>query len=721
MRIILTAILLALNEVPRGVLACSDEPAPMIGLDSRPHSDDGFFNGAPGIVLPPFDPVYLVGAYKMFSSAGLSPDETVALKGYNLSKQEWTRNYSYGISDSWDSAKYRLLSSDPRHEYVEKPDYGSYLNCSAETFDSAAALLEQRVSEYGADSPTVKDWVDAQETVFKNCLHTDKTAQVYLPEPLKSDSSPLKKDRAYQTAAAYFYAEDYKEARKRFMEIGGDSRSPYAKLARYLVLRSYVREAFRLEAYSEPQNELFRTAENAALKIISDPAMSGMHAPAERLLNLVRYRIAPEKELARLGAFFSGKWNAAQYDWNTNMRDYSSLLDSHLSDYKPADDMTDWIKCFSGAGAAEHAVRKWRSGGDSWLLPALSSMDLSGTSAQQKTLAEELLAAAAKIPDSAPAYDSLTYQRINRLSELGRNKEALALIDVLLQKPLDETSRMHVFAQKKRFASSLAEYLQLSLASQARRADEEWEPDYHSQDVLNTITPLRVFKDIVAYKALPSSARRAIFFPAWTQALTIGRNDAALELARTFRSQQIDSELNQALDKYIEAKSEAERSFRAAAIILENPGLRPYLHDPSPIENYGGCYNSEAYWADLSYSTDTANYAVNSEAGRMLSQQDIAEAARENAALSASEAPLLLFGRTILGYAAANPPGKETADALYAIVTNGPRAAGKAAAYSDIIKKSELLLNSKYRKELEAIKAAEKEAYESPGDEGGGN
>ena len=88
-------------------------------------------------------------------------------------------------------------------------------------------------------SAELRDWVQGQDAVFSNC----KQKQA-MPAPAPSGASILlQADRAYQIAAARFYAGDFDEAAAAFRQIAADSKSPWRAIAAYLIARVYIRKA----------------------------------------------------------------------------------------------------------------------------------------------------------------------------------------------------------------------------------------------------------------------------------------------------------------------------------------------------------------------------------------------------------------------------------------------------------------------------------------------
>src|SRR6185503_49773 len=98
--------------------------------------------------------------------------------------------------------------------------YQSIQNCLDDAFASAMVTAKARLASFGgAASSQMREWLRAQDAVFTNC----PGGPLVLPEPAPAGADALTKaDRAYQTAAAYFYATRYAEAASGFRAIAGD-------------------------------------------------------------------------------------------------------------------------------------------------------------------------------------------------------------------------------------------------------------------------------------------------------------------------------------------------------------------------------------------------------------------------------------------------------------------------------------------------------------------
>src|SRR5438132_4958608 len=168
-----------------------------------------FAAGKLGVVEPGWARSYLVAAYRNLSGNSLSNTEASAIKTL------WDERLNYGGESEdeawikrWTEARAKVpgIAAPPEIRVFrnrEKPhEYESYLNCQQDAFDNAIATLNARITRFGAASTQVRDWVAAQDTVFSNCGGGRQ-----IPEAAPPGTDELiRADRAYQIAAANFYA-----------------------------------------------------------------------------------------------------------------------------------------------------------------------------------------------------------------------------------------------------------------------------------------------------------------------------------------------------------------------------------------------------------------------------------------------------------------------------------------------------------------------------------
>jgi len=209
-------------------------------------------------------------------------------------------------------------------------------NCLDHAFTTAALALRQRIARDGARSDAVRAWVDAQDAVFSNCGPTPGRSPIALQESAPPEQ---RRDRAYQIAAAHFYAGRYDAAERDFAAIAADSASPWASVARYLVLRSITRAAQRGRA--NPDAALLARASQLARTLLADPSGGPVHEMTRRYGSLVETLRDPGGRLHALGASLARTGLGAQY--GTDLHDYLHLYATHRPTDADADPMTTWI------------------------------------------------------------------------------------------------------------------------------------------------------------------------------------------------------------------------------------------------------------------------------------------------------------------------------------------------------------------------------------------
>ncbi len=267
-----------------------------------------FAGGRIGVVQPSYARSYLYTAYRYLSGLSFTPSEQKAL--VSLWRERLDFHSEDGDSDwtkVWLTARQKVTGA-PGPETIdvyrarEKPnEYESYVNCNKDAFETAAATLNQRIAKYGAGSPEMQNWVQAQDQVFANCS-TGKSIPDAAPQTV---DALLRADRAYQIAAATFYSADFDEARKQFETIAADNTSPWQRTAQYLVARALIRKA-SLGA-PETTQEALTAAESQLAKVLADRKLSDLHASATRLLNLLRLRLRPNERRHELAQMLMAK------------------------------------------------------------------------------------------------------------------------------------------------------------------------------------------------------------------------------------------------------------------------------------------------------------------------------------------------------------------------------------------------------------------------------
>ena len=398
-----------------------------------------FARGRIGVLQSTYARSYLVAAYRNLSGEPLSDTEIKGLTALwnerlNLS---WDPN-SENWLQKWNEARAKVPGVSAAQNINvyrdrEKPnDYEAFLNCQEDAFQNAATTLDERIKTSGADSAAVRDWVAAQDTVFNNCGKGQE-----IPPPASSDQNAVwRADRAYQIAAANFYATKFDDAAKQFDTIAGDSSSPWRTIAPYLAARALLRKG-SLAAEPEQGKPAMVEAERRLKSIVDDNRLAKSHHAARRLLNLTRLRLHPE-ETARELAQSVAKKDAAT-DFKQSVWDYTVLLDKWIGDNEDGvvksesvpqpvrtDDLTDWMITFQDESdaATSHAIEQWQKKQTlPWLIAAIEKVD------GQAAKASDLVSAAAGVDPKSPAFASAVFHSARLLNQMNRSDEARALLD----------------------------------------------------------------------------------------------------------------------------------------------------------------------------------------------------------------------------------------------------------------------------------------------------
>lgn len=314
------------NSLPSGNACGPFYLTPVFDYEFAPENPfDDFARGKIGIVKPTYHRVVLFAAYRYLNGGAFTADEQKALVDV---WQADFNNKDYADDDVSEAVKLWL---ERRKDVVDKEgkvpeiyterEYGGYEffpNCAKNAFETAAQTLADRTASYGADDANVKDWVAAQDAVFTNCASGKQT-----PEPANNAMPEwLQKDRAYQRAAAEFYALDYENARRDFAEIAQDADSVWRETADYLVVRTLIRQA-SLTSDEAKRNQFYAEAE-ARLANLSQSG-GRFAASIEKYDGLIKYRLHPQErtnELAQKLSIGAGNENFRQ-----DLIDYYWLLD----------------------------------------------------------------------------------------------------------------------------------------------------------------------------------------------------------------------------------------------------------------------------------------------------------------------------------------------------------------------------------------------------------
>jgi hypothetical protein len=664
-----------------------------------------FAQGHLGVLQPTYARSYLVAAYRNLIGEKLSGAEAIDLKG--LWDDRINLSWDYPSDDwikKWRDARTKVQGVSPPPDIEvyrsrEKPhEYESYLNCQQDAFENAITTLNERITRFGADSAALRDWVAAQDLVFRNCGR-----EQFIPDAAAPDLDPaFRADRAYQIAAAHFYSTDFDDAAREFDAIARDSSSPWRTIAPYLAARALLRKGSLAEKEEEGKPALAE-AEKRLDAIMHDKALTRSPHAAGRLLNLTRLRLRPEDTVRELAQKITKK--DAVDDFKQAVWDYTALLDKFVgeeevkSESAPAsiksDDLTDWILTFQDQTevATTHALEQWQKRKSlPWLVAAIAKA--TGNSPN----ANELIEAGAGVNHASPAFASVVFHRARLLTETNRGDEARTLLDRTLASETKDWPRSSVnllLNERMMLAQNLDEFLkavQREPAGFSDNGDEREIPmeekdvaemthgarlffDTDGAKVFNAAMPVAIIGDAAGNRLLPANLRNDVTQATFMRAALLDRaataNEAATKLANLY------PQLREFLTAYQRAATPGARRFAAAYVALKSPGLRPFVTagmgrstDIGEIDSYRDnwwCAEPPGMFGGV---PDTAD--PNSKAGRIAPPQFLkrsqTEAAKEVAALQAMGPGPNYLARTVIEWGTKNPADPRVPEALHLAV-----------------------------------------------------
>lgn len=443
--------------------------------------------------------------------------------------------------------------------------YINFQNCLDDAFLTATATLTARAKQWGADDNETKDWLTAQDIVFSNC--SGPAAEPALAP--RSASALLKADRAYQFAAASFYAGAYDQAHKRFLAIAKDTASPWHPIAPYLAARATLRDA----TVNEKGGKLAEAARELA----------AIHTPAaQQLLQFANVRLHREESLvtlatclsqARLGPHPSQLFTDFRFTFINDETGMPRVT-------KVTTPLTDWLQFWRNPPDSPATLANWRKHPDiPWLIAALSSVN------PQDSAVPELLAAARKIDLRNPAFPSVAYYA----ARLSNPSDARNWIARALTLKLNDSDYNQFLATRLALARNFDDFLRdaprkLSLSAidddptpisptdpELRRFLNGRAFDYDSVNLWNTHVPLPRWQAAAKGTKLPSNLRTDLARTGWVRSVVANRPDDARAFLELWR--QLSPTAAQPAIAYLTSPT----GFTAAKILLQNPGFSPIL------------------------------------------------------------------------------------------------------------------------------------------------
>lgn len=562
LKLTLFLLIPALVLSPRDLNSCGPFlPAAVFSLTTQPDKPvQEFARSNLGVLQPTFRREYLIVAYRYLTGLSLSHRDAEAMFGGGSPAAPSTGGGSmddeYHASNAWQEARAKITSQAQGGYVWSYKVFGSYqnfLNCPADAFHTAIHTLDERVRKYGAASPEVKEWLMAQDQVFSNC----NGEKLSIP-----DAIPGSADRAYQIAAANFYATNFDTARAEFLTIAKDSASPWSVLAPYLAARCLIRKASLQKNDGTPWNQ----AESELRGLLNERRMAAYHDSIRGLLDYIRVRRHPEQRLAELSRALGEDRTPSRFAQKT--ADYLYLWRSAgaSATAEAGDDLTQWIDCFQSRNCPASPPSSLP-----WLIAGLSRGGVTD------------LSAANQVPETSPGYATVSYYAVRTMLEQKKFEEARTRLDALIARKTFPRSAHNLFlAQRMGIARTPNEFLRDAQrvpagsddgAGESQDLPKNFEAQAFDRDaalILNGETPLWLLKALAASKILTPALHRDLTRAAWVRAVLLNNDDAAVELAPGLAPK---------LAGFEAAKTAEERRFAAVVVMLKSPELRPYVEE----------------------------------------------------------------------------------------------------------------------------------------------
>lgn len=657
--------------------------------------------GQLGVIAPDFDHFHLFIAYRRLAGKALKPQDIDRLRVFDPCWQDGSNGFH---GKDWSSSlvmaaaqrEWEAARTQPGLPAIKpvKPSGSSVMgymesavpNCNPDAFRTAAQTLRSRIAAHGTTG-WLHDWVEAQDRVMRLCFD----AQGEMPQP-SSAAAPdwLRADRAYQIAAAHFYAGHYEQSARHFSEIAADSASPWRSWGLYLAARSRLREASTASKGTDRQ-DLLRQARQlleGALTTVDDP---GVQANVARMLQRVRLQTEPEKVMPEIDARLSA--DVLDSSVGQDVRDFdpesarSSIFDARAPQFGA------WVHAMRSGAIPEDA--DFASASPLALLAWL-------TSAKPDTpRLAELLQRAATVQNSSPAYQTVQIHRIRLLPDrmqalqIARRMLALPAQDLNIQDRNRIKALALPMAQTATELANLAYRQPIAHPKVQQLATQVSIPvvDNQGAAVLNQALSVDRLFELHSSTATPVPLRRELLSVVWVRALVLGRWDLLHKLQPAM--QKALPRATALLQDIDEAQDLRARRARASLFLVLHPGIVGTLsteigyNNPSELalpnmhrrllqegsrENWW-CGLPGGYWIDtpVPVPSPLPAFVNTNEARRWKSEYD---------KLRATPNGTEYLAPTVLEWARANPRDPHLPDALRMIVRSArggcvtPSAAG---------------------------------------------
>jgi hypothetical protein len=292
------------------------------------------------------------------------------------------------------------------------------------------------------------------------------------------------------------------------------------------------------------------------------------------------------------------------------------------------DDLSDWLSSFNGfaPGRFQRSYQKWLSTrAPHWLLASLAHVSPSSPQA------EELLAAAANVPHTSPAYWSALFYRERLLVQKGQLELARHELDAELThadglaNPLNHSSENLFLALRARATADLDDYLRFAVRTPStlvymdeyntKLTDDDKDPrdaymrqtyaaphfDDDAGAVINNYLSLPQLLKVAESASLPAGLRRDVALMALTRAIVTENASLTDQIAHAAANVAPDAASD--LNAFLQAQNKQQKDFAAVWLILHHPEMQPALETGATRATASGQIDSfqDNWWAHFRF------------------------------------------------------------------------------------------------------------------------
>ncbi|WP_434389472.1 hypothetical protein [Melittangium boletus] len=657
-----------------------------------------------GILLPTYRPLYLLYAYRTLSGVPTTREEQRTLAQGLAREQDDERLSVEDALAEWHSVRNALLSEAPSAapRLTETSNYAEVNRLQVHALSRAATTARTLSRLWKAHPAVTREWVRAQDRVFGPC--EEPQGLPALEEALNEGLSAAERarrlqERAYQDAARLFYCGGVEEAVTAFQVIAAEPTSPHRAWGNYLAARAIVRQVLQeredFAALTPEQRARFTRADALLVQVLADAAQRETHAPARRLLGLIRIRM--DREARRCELY------ARVLEEGTGTALESELVDLNLLYFKgvedcpgltgAAADLQLWMRTVSedveppadaeqeARKAYATALAKWKKGArPAWLVAALmkarpDSPELSA-----------LLAAAVQVPLDSPAGLTVAWYTTHLLRHSGQveaAREHLARLTPAMTDGLPSAENL-VRRERLALARSWEEVFREAPRQQTGLSELGLEDRYtgprtllFDDEALTVLGPglqARRLRELARAEHLSPPMQRQARWAAFARAAVVGEDDTLRAVARELAG--MEPAASAELLRLAERPTAEERLFDARLLLMGLPVVSPFLHPTGDRD-----------WAAKSSLTEDVSHVRNwwcvSPEWKELAvpfsflTPDEAQAARaEWRSLVEAGPAVRWFGRVAVDWAQAHPEDPRSPEALYRVVRASKRGCG---------------------------------------------